>query len=112
MKLRHDERGFTLLDAMLSLFTWSMCALFLLPMYTDLRESLINAKHDVHVAETMQHAARQLVHSGVRSGQLVVDDVVYQYVIELPTICVRYAIKERDAEICKDFSNETTALHS
>ena len=112
MKLRYDERGFTLLDAMLSLFAWSMCALFLLPMYTDFRESLINAKHDVHVAETMQHAARQLVHSGVRSGQLVVDDVAYHYVIELPTICVRYAIREREMETCKDFSNETKALHS
>ncbi|MEE1132560.1 MAG: hypothetical protein UHX00_13145 [Caryophanon sp.] len=107
-----DEQGFTLLDAILSLFIWSTCALFLLPMYSDLRDSLLNAKHDVHVAETMQHAARQLVHSGMSSGQLVVDAMAYEYVIDLPTICVRYTIKERDMETCKDFSNETTALHS
>lgn len=109
--MNNNEAGFSLVDALLGLFIWSTCALVFLPMYSDMRLELLQARQALHAAEVMEHAARMWGESGVTAGTHTIDDVAYTYTIALPTICVSYPVRSEAETRCKDFSNSSVASH-
>lgn len=86
----NNEQGFSMIEAILSLFIWSICALFFLPLYHDMRAQLVDAKQQMHVAETMQKAALLLKHTGSTTGFFTIDGQTYTYQINDVEICVTY----------------------
>lgn len=100
-----------MMDAIVSLFIWSTCVLFFLPLYTDLRQQLVEAKRALHVAEVMEHAARTLqMHDG--TGTHRIDDTIYAYSVRFPTICVTYTAGSEAKKTCENFSNNSEDLQS
>lgn len=105
----NKEAGFSMADVLLSLLIWSLCGLFFVPLYSDLRQSLVEAKQQVHVVEAMQYGARNLVVTGLFSGSVEIDTMMYHYRIMDTHVCVQYYMENEEYERCENI-DMTTAL--
>lgn len=106
----NKENGFSMADVLLSLLIWSLCGLFFVPLYSDLRQSLVEAKQQVHVVEAMQYGARNLVVTGAVRGSVKIDTMMYHYRIMDTHVCVHYYMEYEEYERCENI-DMTTALH-
>lgn len=97
-------KGFSWAETLLTLFITFMVATMLIPLLTQMSVQLEDKKRKYHSAVVMNEAAKMFITENITGGSLTIENIEYQFRVDLQQICIEYKGVRGEKVNCIDTS--------